>query len=100
VSPQPDGGYPNQNTAEGDNALLDLTSGASNMANGARALFNKTTGASNNLSKAGWSWGCVATVQARMRTADLIVKQVSAGSSTEGPARIAEQLRHSDGTRA
>ena len=27
VTPPPDGGYPNNNTAEGDNALLKLTTG-------------------------------------------------------------------------
>src|SRR6478609_2184605 len=27
VTPAPDGGYPNGNTAEGDNALLNLTTG-------------------------------------------------------------------------
>src|SRR5205823_10030288 len=32
VSPPPDGGYANQNTAEGDNALLNLTDGTDNTA--------------------------------------------------------------------
>src|SRR5213076_79429 len=30
VDPAPDGGYPNDNTAEGDSALFSLTTGASN----------------------------------------------------------------------
>ena len=34
VTPPPDGGYPNYNTAEGDNALFSLTDGASNTATG------------------------------------------------------------------
>jgi hypothetical protein len=33
LTPPPDGGYPNNNTAEGDNALLKLTTGADNTAN-------------------------------------------------------------------
>jgi hypothetical protein len=47
VSPPPDGGYPGGNTAEGDNALLSLTTGVNNVAVGAIALHNDTTGAAN-----------------------------------------------------
>jgi hypothetical protein len=44
VSPAPDGGYPGSNTAEGDNALLTLTTGANNTAIGFDALASNTTG--------------------------------------------------------
>ena len=44
VSPAPDGGYRNQNTAEGTNALFSLTSGIDNTALGFEALFRNTTG--------------------------------------------------------
>ena len=64
VSPPPDGGYSGQNTAEGQQALLSLTtglwntalgfqalksesSGKSNTATGGRALFSNTTGSQN-----------------------------------------------------
>ncbi len=47
VTPPPDGGYPNQNTAEGTNALFSLTSGVNNTANGFDALFSNTTGNDN-----------------------------------------------------
>jgi hypothetical protein len=47
VLPAPDGGYPNANTAEGDNALFSLTSGFGNTANGADALFGNTSGSRN-----------------------------------------------------
>jgi hypothetical protein len=64
VVPPPDGGYPGQNTAEGQQALLSLTtglwntalgfqalksdtSGNSNTATGGRALFSNTTGGHN-----------------------------------------------------
>jgi hypothetical protein len=40
VSPPPDGGYPNRNTAEGDSALFNLTSGTDNTAIGFEALFS------------------------------------------------------------
>ena len=45
--PPPDGGYPNGNTAEGDDALLNLTSGTNNTAIGFEALLNNTTGFQN-----------------------------------------------------
>jgi hypothetical protein len=47
VTPAPDGGYPNFNTAEGTNALFSLTSGTNNTANGYRALRNNTRGSYN-----------------------------------------------------
>jgi hypothetical protein len=48
VDPPPDGGYPNQNTAEGEDALFSLTSGtAANTAIGFNALYSDTTGNSN-----------------------------------------------------
>ena len=47
VDPPPDGGYPNQNTAEGEDALFNLTSGQNNTAVGFNALFNDTTGIEN-----------------------------------------------------
>ncbi|MDQ3581697.1 MAG: hypothetical protein M3495_08830, partial [Pseudomonadota bacterium] len=40
VSPPPDGGYSNFNTAEGEDALFSLTTGASNTAVGFHALFS------------------------------------------------------------
>src|SRR6184192_2570881 len=42
--PPPDGGYPNGNTAEGDDALLNLTSGTNNTAIGFEALGGNRTG--------------------------------------------------------
>ena len=50
VDPAPDGGYPNFNTAEGTNALFNLTTGEQNTANGFNALFNNTTGSLNTAS--------------------------------------------------
>jgi len=47
VDPPPDGGYPNQNTAEGEDALLVLTSGFFNTAVGYRTLFSDTSGSLN-----------------------------------------------------
>jgi len=44
VNPPPDGGYPGGNTAEGQNALLNLTSGIYNTALGIFSLESNTTG--------------------------------------------------------
>jgi Chaperone of endosialidase len=53
LKPAPDGGYPNHNTAEGDNALLSLTTGEANTAVGFDALASNTTGTSNTACGAG-----------------------------------------------
>ena len=47
VEPPPDGGYPNANTAEGDDALFNLNTGFGNTAIGYEALFSNTTGNEN-----------------------------------------------------
>lgn len=47
VIPAPDGGYPNGNTAEGDDALFSLTSGVENTAIGFQSLMSNTTGFEN-----------------------------------------------------
>jgi hypothetical protein len=47
VTPPPDGGYPNDNTAEGQDALFNLTTGSANTAIGSDALYLNTTGVDN-----------------------------------------------------
>jgi trimeric autotransporter adhesin len=47
VSPPPDGGYPNRTTAEGDNALFNLTVGVDNTALGFDTLWSNVTGGYN-----------------------------------------------------
>jgi len=47
LSPPPDGGYPNDTTAEGTDALFSLTTGTDNTAIGFDALYSNTTGDSN-----------------------------------------------------
>src|SRR5467141_3100698 len=53
VSPAPDGGYPGGNTAEGQAALLSLTSGGFNTAVGFLSLRSNTTGQFNTTIGAG-----------------------------------------------
>ena len=47
VDPPPDGGYPNENAAEGQDSLLSFSDGSDNTANGFEALFSNTTGSEN-----------------------------------------------------
>ena len=44
VDPPPDGGYPNQNTAEGEDALFSANGGVFNTAVGFEALYHETIG--------------------------------------------------------
>jgi hypothetical protein len=53
VSPPPDGGYPGGNTAEGQNALLSLTSGTYNTTVGLFSLSSNTEGNFNTAIGAG-----------------------------------------------
>src|SRR5215471_15212302 len=47
LNPRPDGGYPNETTAEGDGALFSLTTGFGNTALGFKALNSDTIGQLN-----------------------------------------------------
>ena len=47
LNPPPDGGYPNNSTAEGTDALFSLTTGVNNTAIGFHALFANTAGNAN-----------------------------------------------------
>ena len=47
LRPPPDGGYPNETTAEGDGVLFSLTTGEGNTALGSNALHDNTTGNNN-----------------------------------------------------
>src|SRR6476620_8040373 len=47
VLPAPDGGYPGNNTAEGEDALFSLTTGGSNTAIGFQTLYANTTASFN-----------------------------------------------------
>ena len=53
VDPPPDGGYPNGNTAEGEDALFSLTTGLNNTAIGFHAIYSNTTGNDNTATGAG-----------------------------------------------
>src|SRR5882672_462495 len=53
VIPPPDGGYPGFNTAEGQKALFNLSTGAGNTAIGWYSLFSNADGSFNTATGAG-----------------------------------------------
>jgi Chaperone of endosialidase len=53
VVPPPDGGYANENTAEGQDALFSLTTGTDNTAIGFNALLSNTIGSFNTATGSG-----------------------------------------------
>jgi hypothetical protein len=61
VVPPPDGGYPGNNTAEGQNALLSLTTGVNNTAVGWFSLKSNTNGQLNTAVGAGTLFSTVHT---------------------------------------
>src|SRR5205085_6169759 len=56
ATPPPYGGHQEQNTAEGDDALFSVTTGANVMATGFDALYSNTTGSDNALARWSWIW--------------------------------------------
>jgi len=73
VTMPPDGGYQEQNIAEGEDALSSLTTGADNTTIGFDALYSKTIGSDNAL--ASWIWtatGRLATPHEGGHTATLL----------------------------
>src|SRR6185369_4934368 len=96
----PDGGYPNQNTAEDDDARFSLTTGTDNTAMGFDALCN-TTGSDNAL--ASWVWratGSLNTARAH-HTATLLpngMVLVAAGQGNRGALARAELYDPASGT--
>src|SRR5438552_15405274 len=103
VDPPPDGGYPNQNTAEGEDALFSLTTGADNTAMGFDALYSNTTGSDND--PASWIWRATGRLNAArtQHTAALLqngMVLVAGGFGSNGNAsKSAELYDPASGTR-
>src|SRR5207248_4642129 len=81
VSPAPDGGYPGGNTAEGQAALLSLTSGGYNTAVGYLALRSDSTNSFNTAVGAGTLLANTADQNTAIGAAAL-VSNTSGGSNT------------------
>jgi hypothetical protein len=81
--PAPDGGYPNDNTAEGQFALFSVTTGGANTAIGSGALLNNTTG---NFNTANGGGALVSNTTGNFNTAN---GHVALGANTTGSENTA-----------
>jgi len=102
VSPPPDGGYPNFNTAEGQNALFSLTTGSANTAVGWFSLWGNATGEFNTATGAGallFNNGDPTAGEASENTAfgaaALLFNTTGAGNTAVGAAAL---LNNTDGS--
>jgi hypothetical protein len=94
VVPPPDGGYPNFTTAEGQNALKSLTTGAGNTALGWSSLLNVTTGSFNTGVGAGTLALNIADSNTATGTAALLLNTTGTENTANGTAAL---LSNSDG---
>jgi hypothetical protein len=84
VSPAPDGGYPGGNTAEGQTALLSLTTGGFNTAVGFLSLRSNTTGEFNTASGAGTLLANTANQNTATGAGALLSNTTGAGNTAIG----------------
>ena len=82
VVPAPDGGYPGGNTAEGQNALLSLTTGGFNTAVGFLSLRSDTTGSFNTATGAGSLFGNTTAERNTANGALALFSNTTGGSNT------------------
>ncbi len=83
VDPPPDGGYPNENTAEGEDALFSLTTNSQNTAVGFHALY------SNNAGQRNTAVGDAALTNTTTGYANTAVGTAAAGDITTGMGNTA-----------
>jgi hypothetical protein len=84
VVPAPDGGYPGGNTAEGQAALLSLTTGGFNTAVGFFSLRSDTTGAFNTATGAGTLLANTANNNTATGAAALLSNTIGIGNTADG----------------
>jgi hypothetical protein len=84
VFPPPDGGYPGGNTAEGQNALFSLTTGAGNTAVGGYSLFSNAEGSLNTATGAGTLLFNTADRNTATGAAALLSNTIGSGNTANG----------------
>jgi hypothetical protein len=88
VNPPPDGGYPNFTTAEGHQALKNLTSGIGNSAFGWRSLFSVTTASYNTGLGGGTLALNIAEANTATGVASLILNTTGTRNTANGAAAM------------
>jgi hypothetical protein len=92
VSPPPDGGYPNFTTAEGQNALLSLTSGAANTAVGWSSLLSNAGGSFNTATGAGALLFNTADANTAFGAAALLFNTTGDNNTAVGAAALSSNI--------
>ena len=88
VVPPPDGGYPGFTTAEGTNALFNLTTGSANTAVGWFSLFSNTDGSFNTATGAGALLFNTANQNTAFGTAALLFNTTGQSNTGVGSAAL------------
>jgi len=98
VVPPPDGGYPNFNTAEGTNALFNLTTGAANTAVGWSSLSTNAAGSFNTATGAGALLFNTADQNTAFGAAALLFNSIGTENTAVGAAALLENTTGSSNT--
>jgi hypothetical protein len=98
VSPAPDGGYPGGNTAEGQDALLNLTTGGVNTAVGFKALKSNITGQLNTALGAGTLLSNTADQNTAVGAGALLSNTVGLQDTANGTFALARNTDGADNT--
>jgi uncharacterized coiled-coil protein SlyX len=88
VVPPPDGGYPGFNTAEGQNALLSLSTGSANTAVGWSSLLTNATGSFNTATGAGALLSNTADLNTATGAAALLFNSTGGANTAVGAAAL------------
>ena len=98
VVPAPDGGYPGGNTAEGQNALLSLTTGTYNTAVGWYSLLSNTTNSFNTAIGAGTLLANTADLNTAIGAGALLNNTIGTGNTANGDFALFSNITGSGNT--